>query len=102
LAARRGLVNAAADALLERYQARAQPRRDPLGYYVARWRTRRSGRSASDLRGGSVDDAALAAYAHSATFGTLVGDVTFGDAARGTFSVLTVQFHGSRQRYRAI
>jgi branched-chain amino acid transport system substrate-binding protein len=92
-----GLVNAAADALLERYQARAQAEgADPLGYYVAPLAYAQMQVVAQAIAAvGSVDDAALAAYAHSATFGTLVGDVVFGHDGTWTRSrVLTVQFHG--------
>jgi branched-chain amino acid transport system substrate-binding protein len=92
-----GLVNAATDALLERYQARAQAEgADPLGYYVAPLAYAQMQVVAQAISAvGSVDDTALAAYAHSATFGTVVGDVTFGDDGAWTRSrVLTVQFHG--------
>jgi branched-chain amino acid transport system substrate-binding protein len=42
---------------------------------------------------GSLDDAALAAYAHDTTFQTVVGDVTFGSDGSWTQPrVLTVQF----------
>jgi branched-chain amino acid transport system substrate-binding protein len=92
-----GLVTAAADALLERYQARAQAEgADPLGYYVAPLAYAQMQVVAQAISAvGSLDDAALSAYAHSATFDTLVGDVTFGDDGAWTHShVLTVQFHG--------
>jgi branched-chain amino acid transport system substrate-binding protein len=92
-----GLANDATDALLERYQARAQAEgADPLGYYVAPLAYAQMQVVAQAISAvGSLEDAALSAYAHSATFSTLVGDVTFGDDGAWTRSrVLTVQFHG--------
>jgi branched-chain amino acid transport system substrate-binding protein len=92
-----GLANAATDALLERYQARAQAEgADPLGYYVAPLAYAQMEVVAQAVSAaGSVDDAALAAYTHATTFATLVGNVTFGgDGAWTNSRVLTVQFHG--------
>jgi branched-chain amino acid transport system substrate-binding protein len=92
-----GLADAATGSLLARYQARAVAEgADPLGYYVAPLAYAQMQVVAQALVAvGRIDDAALAAYARSATFDTLVGEVRFGEDGAWTRSrVLTVQFHG--------
>jgi branched-chain amino acid transport system substrate-binding protein len=82
--------------LIERYQPRARSEGvDPLGYYMAPW-----GYSQLQVLGQSIeatkslDDAKLAEYMRSATFKTVVGDITFGP--NGELSkplVVAVQYH---------
>lgn len=90
-----GVANAEAEALIERYQARAKgAEADPLGYYVAplAYAQLQVVEQAVSAVGG-LDDAALAQYAHKASFRTVVGEVAFGVDGSWTESrVLTVQF----------
>jgi branched-chain amino acid transport system substrate-binding protein len=90
-----GVANAAAEALIERYQARAKgTEADPLGYYVAPLayaQLQVVEQAASAV--GSLDDTTLAEYAHKGSFRTVVGEVAFGADGSWTESrVLTVQF----------
>jgi branched-chain amino acid transport system substrate-binding protein len=90
-----GVANAEAEALIERYQTRAKgAEADPLGYYVAPLayaQLQVVEQAVSAV--GSLDDAALAEYAHKTSFRTVVGEVAFGADGSWTESrVLTVQF----------
>lgn len=89
------VASAAAESLIERYQTRAKgAEADPLGYYVAplayaQMQVVEQAVSAV----GSLNDTALAEYAHKASFRTVVGEVRFGADGSWTESrVLTVQF----------
>jgi branched-chain amino acid transport system substrate-binding protein len=82
--------------LIERYQPRANSEGvDPLGYYMAPWgytQMQVLGQAIAATK--SLEDAKLADYMRSATFKTVVGDVTFG--SNGELSkpfVVAVQFH---------
>jgi branched-chain amino acid transport system substrate-binding protein len=80
---------------LKQYQARATAEGvDPLGYYLAPW-------AYADLQVlgdavqavGSIDQDKIAAYIHSHTFNTVVGDVSLGE--KGEWSkarIMTIQF----------
>ena len=82
--------------LIARYQARASAEGvDPLGYYMAPW-----GYSQLQVLGEAVeatkslDEAKLGEYMRTATFKTVVGDITFGP--NGELSkpfVVMIQFH---------
>jgi branched-chain amino acid transport system substrate-binding protein len=81
--------------LISKYQAQAKgTQADALGYYVAPFAYAQLQVLEQSVQGtDGLGDSALAEYAHSHTFHTVVGDVTFGplgewDEAR----VLTVQF----------
>jgi branched-chain amino acid transport system substrate-binding protein len=90
-----GVANADAEALIARYQPRAQAAdADPLGYYVAPMAYAQMQVVEQAISAvGSVNDAALAEYAHRETFHTVVGDVKFGNDGSWTEPrVLTVQF----------
>ncbi|HEX3463501.1 MAG TPA: amino acid ABC transporter substrate-binding protein [Candidatus Elarobacter sp.] len=90
-----GIASPESQALIERYQLRANAAEaDPLGYYVAPMAYAQMQVVEQAVKAvGSLDDAALAAYAHGATFRTVVGDVTFGSDGSWTQPrVLTVQF----------
>jgi branched-chain amino acid transport system substrate-binding protein len=82
--------------LIERYQPRANSEGvDPLGYYMAPWgytQLQVLGQAIAATK--SLEDAKLADYMRSATFKTVVGDITFGP--NGELSkpfVVAVQFH---------
>jgi len=82
--------------LIERYQPRAGSEGvDPLGYYMAPWgytQLQVLGQAIAATK--SLEDAKLADYMRSATFTTVVGDITFG--SNGELSkpfVVAVQFH---------
>jgi branched-chain amino acid transport system substrate-binding protein len=82
--------------LIERYQPRAASEGvDPLGYYMAPWgytQLQVLGEAIAATK--SLEDAKLAEYMRSATFKTVVGDITFG--SNGELSkplVVAVQFH---------
>jgi branched-chain amino acid transport system substrate-binding protein len=82
--------------LIARYQPRAGSEGvDPLGYYMAPWgytQLQVLGQAIEATK--SLDDAKLADYMRSATFTTVVGDITFGP--NGELSkpfVVAVQFH---------
>jgi len=82
--------------LIERYQPRAAAEGvDPLGYYMAPWgytQLQVLGQAIAATK--SLEDAKLAEYMRSATFKTVVGDITFG--SNGELSkpfVVAVQFH---------
>jgi branched-chain amino acid transport system substrate-binding protein len=82
--------------LIERYQPRAAGEGvDPLGYYMAPWgytQLQVLGQAIAETK--SLEDAKLAEYMRSATFKTVVGDITFG--SNGELSkplVVVVQFH---------
>jgi branched-chain amino acid transport system substrate-binding protein len=90
-----GVANAEAEALIERYQTRAKgAEADPLGYYVAPLaygQLQVVEQAVSAV--GSLDDAALAEYAHTTSFRTVVGGVAFeADGSWTESRVLTVQF----------
>jgi branched-chain amino acid transport system substrate-binding protein len=91
------LMFAGVQALLSAYQARApEAQVDLLGHYMAplAYAQMQVVSQAVDATGG-FEDMALAAYARTATFHTVVGDITFG--ANGEWStprVLQVQFRG--------
>jgi branched-chain amino acid transport system substrate-binding protein len=80
---------------LKKYQERAGKEGvDPLGYYLAPW-------AYSDLQvlgqavegTGGLDQDKLAAYIHSHTFKTVVGDVSFGEKGEWTKArIMTIQF----------
>ena len=89
------VASAEAEALIARYQPRAQAAdADPLGYYVAPMAYAQMQVVEQALSAvGSVNDAALAEYAHHAAFRTIVGNVQFGSDGSWTEPrVLTVQF----------
>jgi branched-chain amino acid transport system substrate-binding protein len=82
--------------LIARYQPRAASEGvDPLGYYMAPWgytQLQVLGEAIEATK--SLEDAKLADYIRSATFKTVVGDITFG--SNGELSkpfVVAVQFH---------
>lgn len=81
---------------MKKYQARAPGEGvDPLGYYIAPWgyATMQLLERAVEATK-SLDDDKLAAYLHSHTSKTIVGDVTFGPLGEWTEPrVLQVQFH---------
>jgi branched-chain amino acid transport system substrate-binding protein len=91
------LMSAAVQALLTAYQARApEAQVDLLGHYMAplAYAQMQVVSQAVEATGG-FDDMALAAYVRTATFHTVVGDITFG--TKGEWSmprVLQVQFRG--------
>jgi branched-chain amino acid transport system substrate-binding protein len=90
-----GVASTEAESLIARYQPRAQAAdSDPLGYYVAPMAYAQMQVVEQTISAiGSVDDAALAEYAHQAVFHTIVGDVRFGSDGSWTEPrVLTVQF----------
>ena len=64
---------------LKQYQAKAGAEEvDPLGYFLPPWAFARMQVLQQAVEGAkSIDDAALADYAHSHTFRTVVGDVAF-------------------------
>ena len=83
--------------LLERYQARASAEGvDQLGYYMAPWgytQLQVLGQAIEATK--SLEDAKLAEYMRTATFKTVVGDITFGD--KGELAVgrtIQTQFQG--------
>jgi branched-chain amino acid transport system substrate-binding protein len=82
--------------LIERYQPRAASEGvDPLGYYMAPWaytQLQVLGQAIEATK--TLEDAKLADYMRSATFKTVVGDISFG--SNGELSkpfVVAVQFH---------
>jgi branched-chain amino acid transport system substrate-binding protein len=82
--------------LIERYQPRAAGEGvDPLGYYMAPWgytQLQVLGQAVAETK--SLEDAKLAEYMRSATFKTVVGDITFGSNGELSKSlVVAVQFH---------
>jgi branched-chain amino acid transport system substrate-binding protein len=90
-----GVASADAEALIGRYQPRAQAvDADPLGYYVAPMAYAQMQVLEQAISAvGSANDAALSEYAHRETFRTVVGDVKFGSDGSWTEArVLTVQF----------
>jgi branched-chain amino acid transport system substrate-binding protein len=90
-----GVASVEAEALIARYQPRAQAAdADPLGYYVAPMAYAQMQVVEQAIAAiGSMNDAALAEYAHQASFHTVVGDVRFGSDGSWTEPrVLTVQF----------
>jgi len=81
--------------LISNYQERARgTSADALGYYVAPFAyAQLQVIEQAILATGGIDDAELAEYARSATFTTVVGDVTFGHLGEWAVPrVLTVQF----------
>jgi branched-chain amino acid transport system substrate-binding protein len=83
------------DALMQKYQARAQAEGvDPLGYYMAPWgyaQLQVLQQAIEETK--SIDDNKLAAYIRASTFKTVVGDVKFGaDGEWAASRVLQVQF----------
>jgi len=81
--------------LISTYQERARgTSADALGYYVAPFAyAQLQVLEQAILATGGIDDAELAEYARSATFPTVVGDVTFGRLGEWAVPrVLTVQF----------
>jgi branched-chain amino acid transport system substrate-binding protein len=81
--------------LIATYQERAKgTAADALGYYVAPFAYAQLQVLEQAIRAtGGVDDRALAEYARTATFSTVVGDVRFGRLGEwATPRVLTVQF----------
>lgn len=84
-------------AMLETYQARAEEIGvDPLGHYMAPLAYAQMQVVAQAIEAvGRIDHKALISYARSATFTTLIGDVTFGPGGEWRDSrVLQVQFQG--------
>jgi branched-chain amino acid transport system substrate-binding protein len=80
---------------LKQYQARAAAEGvDPLGYYLAPWAyadLQVLGQAVEATKG--LDQDKLAEYIHTHTFGTVVGDVSFGE--KGEWSkarIMTIQF----------
>jgi branched-chain amino acid transport system substrate-binding protein len=81
--------------LISKYQAQAQgTQADALGFYVAPFAYAQLQVLEQAVEGtGGLDDSALAEYAHSRAFQTVVGDVRFGPLGEWDESrVLTVQF----------
>ena len=90
-----GLTNPQVQSLIATYQSRAaQAGADPLGYYVAPLAYAQLQVVEQAVRAvGSLDDAALSDYTRTATFETVVGNVTFGEGGGWAQPrVLTVQF----------
>jgi branched-chain amino acid transport system substrate-binding protein len=91
------LMSAGVQALLTAYQARApEAQVDLLGHYMAplAYAQMQVVSQAVEATGG-FGDMALAAYARTATFHTVVGDITFGTKGEwSTPRVLQVQFRG--------
>ena len=92
-----GMATPSVQAMLAVYQARAAGSGvDPLGYYMAplAYAQMQVVAQAVEATGGLIDDA-LIAYAKTATFQTVVGDVAFGaDGEWREPRVLQVQFQG--------
>jgi branched-chain amino acid transport system substrate-binding protein len=84
------------DALIKRYQARAQAEGvDALGYYMAPWGYAQLQvlQQAIEATKG-LDDKKLADYVRASTFKTVLGDVKFGgDGEWAQSRVLQIQFH---------
>ena len=84
------------DALIKRYQARAQAEGvDALGYYMAPWgyaQLQVMGQAIEATK--SIDDKKLADFIRANTFKTVLGDIKFGKNGEWAQSrVLQVQFH---------
>jgi branched-chain amino acid transport system substrate-binding protein len=82
---------------LEKYQARAGAEGvDPLGYYLGTWGYAYGQLIGDAIKGaGSLDDAKIASYMHSANFDTIMGPVKFD--AQGEWAesrMIAVQYHG--------
>lgn len=92
-----GMVTPSVQAMLAVYQARAaESGVDPLGHYMAplAYAQMQVVAQAVEATGG-LDDGALIAYARTATFQTVLGDVAFGaDGEWREPRVLQVQFQG--------
>ncbi len=84
------------DALLQKYQARAQAEGvDPLGYYMAPWGYAQLQVMAQAIEATkSIDDKKLADFIRTNSFKTVLGDIKFGKGGEWAQSrVLQVQFH---------
>src|SRR6202790_2193450 len=95
------LINPQIQSLLATYQSRAEKAgADPLGYYVAPLAYAQLQVLEQAIRAvGSTDDAALSDYTRKATFGTVVGEVTFGESGGWAQPrVLTVQFQNIKRK----
>jgi branched-chain amino acid transport system substrate-binding protein len=89
------LINPQIQSLIATYQSRAeQTGADPLGYYVAPLAYAQMQVLEQAVKAiGSTDDTALSDYTRTATFDTVVGNVTFGRGGGWAQPrVLTVQF----------
>jgi len=84
------------DALLQKYQARAQAEGvDPLGYYMAPWGYAQLQVMAQAIEATKgIDDKKLADFIRTNSFKTVLGDIKFGKGGEWAQSrVLQVQFH---------
>jgi len=89
------LQNAAINALLDKYQARAAAEKvDPLGYYIPPWAYAYLQALAAGVEGTkSLDDAKIAEWLHNNPVETVVGKVAFGPLGEWTTSrMLQFQF----------
>jgi branched-chain amino acid transport system substrate-binding protein len=87
---------------LQVYQSRAQAEGvDPLGYYLGTWGYAYLELLADAIKGtSSIDDDKIADYLRSHTMKTIMGDITFGKAAKGEWAesrMMQVQYHGIKQ-----
>lgn len=91
------MENAAATAMLKKYQARAAAEGvDPVGFYVPPWAYATLQVLEQAITGtGSVNDEKIAEYMHKSTFDTAVGKIKFGkDGEWDRSRVVMIQFQG--------